>query len=47
LEKVRSLHPEAKEKTEVDKQIDRLLDNPDAGLSDTKDEDEDWDPPDS
>jgi len=28
----------------VDKQINQLLDNPDAGLSDTKDEDEDWDP---
>jgi hypothetical protein len=44
LEKVRGLHPEAKEKTEVDKQIDQLLDNPDAGLSDIKDEDEDWEP---
>ena len=57
LEKVRrSLRPEAKEDMkeesyddmqtiEVDKQVDQLLDNQDAGLSDTKDEDEGWNSP--
>jgi hypothetical protein len=30
---------------EVDKQIDQLLDNPDADLSDLDDDDEDWNPP--
>jgi hypothetical protein len=57
LEKVRrTLRQEAKQKmreeyydtmpiNEVDKQIDQLVDNPDADLSDSEDMDEDWNPP--